>query len=91
MPRGAIVLTKADAADAEMRELATLEVRELVAGSFLEGAPIVPVSARTGEGLDALRAVLAELAARRRGRAMPAARRVCPSTARSRCGASARW
>ena len=35
-----------------------LEVRELVAGSFLERAPLVPVSARTGEGLDELRQAL---------------------------------
>jgi selenocysteine-specific elongation factor len=62
VPRGAIALTKADAADDEMRELATLDVRELVAGSFLDGAPIVPVSALTGEGLDALREVLSGLA-----------------------------
>jgi len=33
-------------------------VRELLAGSFLEAAPIVPVSSRTGEGLDELRAAL---------------------------------
>ncbi len=61
---GAIALTKADLVDAETLELATLDVRELVAGSFLADAPIVPVSAVTGEGLDALRAVLAALAAR---------------------------
>jgi selenocysteine-specific elongation factor len=62
VPRGVIALTKADAADAEMRELAQLDVRDLVAGSFLEKAPIVPVSAVTGEGLDELRAVLTGLA-----------------------------
>jgi len=62
VPRGAVALTKADAADAETIALAALDVRELVAGSFLEGAPIVPVSAVTGQGLDALRGVLAELA-----------------------------
>jgi selenocysteine-specific elongation factor len=60
--RGAIVLTKIDSADAEMVALATLEVRELVAGSFLAAAPLVPVSAATGAGLDALRAVLVDLA-----------------------------
>ena len=59
---GAIALTKVDAADAEMVALATLDVRELVAGSFLEGAPIVPVSAATGDGLDQLRTVLSALA-----------------------------
>src|SRR3954470_18665547 len=48
VPAGLVVLTKADLADADMLELAHMEVRELVAGSFLEAAPIVPVSARTG-------------------------------------------
>ena len=48
-----------------------LEVRELVAGSFLEGAPIVPVSARTGEGLDALRAALVDGRPRARRGARP--------------------
>ena len=52
---GLVALTKSDLADAETLELARLEVRELVAGSFLDGAPIVPVSAKTGNGLDAFR------------------------------------
>ena len=59
---GLIVLTKSDLADQEMLDLAALEVRELVAGSFLERAPIVSVSSRTGEGLDALRAALVTVA-----------------------------
>jgi selenocysteine-specific elongation factor len=61
VPAGLIALTKADLVDADTRELVQLEVRDLVAGSFLEGAPIVPVSAKTGEGLDALRAALSEM------------------------------
>lgn len=60
---GAIVLTKADLVDDEMLELATLDVRELVAGSFLADAPILPVSSTTGQGLDRLRTVLASLGA----------------------------
>jgi selenocysteine-specific elongation factor len=68
VPAGVIALTKADLVDADMRELARMEVRELVAGSFLEGAPIVPVSARTGEGLDALRAALTDVSRQARGR-----------------------
>jgi selenocysteine-specific elongation factor len=64
VPAGLIALTKCDAADADTIELARLEVRELVAGSFLDGAPIVEVSARTGDGLDALGAELQALAAR---------------------------
>jgi len=69
VPAGLVALSKADLADAEMTELARLEVRELVAGSFLDGAPIVPVSARTGSGLDDLRAALVQASARVRGRA----------------------
>jgi len=62
IPRGVIALTKTDLVDADMVELAAMDVRALVAGSPLEGAPIVPVSARTGAGLDALRDALAAVA-----------------------------
>jgi selenocysteine-specific elongation factor len=62
VPRGLIALTKIDLVDSDLRELAALEVREFVRGSFLESAPIVPVSARTGEGLDALREAIGSLA-----------------------------
>jgi selenocysteine-specific elongation factor len=62
IPRGLVVLTKCDLADPDAQALADLEVRELVAGSFLEGRPRLPVSARTGEGLDALRTALLDLA-----------------------------
>jgi selenocysteine-specific elongation factor len=64
VPAGLVALTKCDAADADTIELSRLEVRELVAGSFLEAAPIVEVSARTGAGLDQLRAELQALATR---------------------------
>jgi len=59
---GLIALTKADLADEDLRALVALEVRDLVKGSFLEGAPILPVSARTGEGLEELKAALHERA-----------------------------
>ena len=62
VPRGLVVLTKCDLADAETQAIAELEARELVAGSFLEGRPVVRASARTGEGMDALRAALLGLA-----------------------------
>lgn len=61
---GLVVLTKADLVDGDTLELARLEARELVAGSFLEGAPILAVSARTGSGLDHLRAALRTLVAK---------------------------
>jgi selenocysteine-specific elongation factor len=66
--QGLIVLTKSDLADSETMELVRMEVRELVAGSFLEQAPVVPVSARTGDGLDQLRTALADIAAQLRER-----------------------
>jgi selenocysteine-specific elongation factor len=53
--RGVIALTKCDLASQDVRELVRLEVSDFVRGSFLENAAIVPVSARTGEGLDSLK------------------------------------
>lgn len=61
--RGLVVLTKSDLVDAEVLDLVRLEVREFVAGSFLEGAPVVAVSSTTGAGLPELRAALAQEAA----------------------------
>ncbi len=59
--RGIVVLTKSDLVDEEWLELVTSELP--LAGTFLEHAPIIPVSTKTGAGLDALRAALAKLAA----------------------------
>ena len=56
---GVVALTKVDLVDAETVELVRLEARELIAGSFLEGAPVVPVSANTEMGLPELRTALA--------------------------------
>src|SRR5262249_28524229 len=47
---GIVALTKSDLVDADTLELVRLEVRDLVAGSFLDAAPVVPVSAKTGDG-----------------------------------------
>ena len=57
---GIVALTKIDMVDAEMLELATEDIRDFLRGTFLEGAPIFPVSSMTGEGLDALRAAIVE-------------------------------
>jgi selenocysteine-specific elongation factor len=62
VPTGVVVLTKSDLVDADTLEVARLEARELVAGSFLADAPMVAVSAKTGEGLDELRTTLTRLA-----------------------------
>src|SRR5512138_2464418 len=53
--QGLVVLTKRDLVDDEWLELVTGEVRAAVAGTFLADAPIVPVSTKTGVGLDELR------------------------------------
>ena len=55
-----MALTKTDMVDEEMRELAMEDIRDFLKGTFLEGAPIFPVSSVTGEGLDALRAAIVE-------------------------------
>ena len=59
---GLIALTKADLVDADTLELARIDARELVRDSPLADAPIVPVSSRTGAGLESLRAELARVA-----------------------------
>lgn len=68
IPQGLVVLTKIDLVDAETRALVALEVADLVHGSFLDGAPVLGVSAVTGSGLDALRDALVAAAARAQGR-----------------------
>src|SRR5271169_1207131 len=45
--QGLVTITKADLADPDVLDLVRLEIEEFVRGSFLEGAPIIPVSART--------------------------------------------
>jgi selenocysteine-specific elongation factor len=65
---GLIALTKSDLVDKDLLELVQLEVADFVQGSFLEGAPMIPVSATTRAGLDDLRAALSNEAAAIRGK-----------------------
>lgn len=60
--RGLVALTKIDLVDRDIVELVRMEVEDFVADSFLEGSPVVPVSAVTGEGLEALKEALAAAA-----------------------------
>src|ERR1044071_860806 len=76
VPAGLVALTKSDLADEDLLEFAQLEVKELVARSFLQDAPVIPVSARTGAGLDDFRAALVQVSARVRGRLSNAAARL---------------
>ena len=60
--QGLVAITKADLVDGDIIELVRLEIQEFVRGSFLEGAMLLPVSAKTGEGLQALKDELRRLA-----------------------------
>src|SRR5947209_810529 len=60
---GAIALTKCDLVDETTREVAELEIRDLVQGTFLESAPLIPTSAQTGTGIPELKAAIAEACA----------------------------
>jgi len=55
---GVIALTKADLVDATTLEVAELEIRELVNGSFLQEAPIIATSAKTGLGIVELKSAI---------------------------------
>lgn len=55
---GLVALTKVDLVEPDLAEMAEEEIRELIAGTFLEKAPIIHVSGTTGQGIDELRAAL---------------------------------
>lgn len=63
IPRGILVLTKADAVDQDWMELVKEDLREAVKGSFLEEAPLVEVSSFTGQNIDVLRNMIFDMAA----------------------------
>lgn len=58
IPAGLVAITKSDLVDSDIIELVRLEVEELVRGSFLEGAPVIPVAPTIGTGMDDLRRAL---------------------------------
>jgi selenocysteine-specific elongation factor len=59
--RGIVALTKSDLVDEELIELASMEVREFLSSTGLREAPIIPVSAITGAGVDTLKAAISHL------------------------------
>ncbi|MDT8069926.1 MAG: selenocysteine-specific translation elongation factor [Terriglobia bacterium] len=63
IPRGITVITKSDLVDAETLDVVRMEVAEFLRESFLENAPIIPVSALAGIGLEQLTKELARIAA----------------------------
>jgi len=65
IPGGVVALTKIDLIDdPDWLELVQADVSEALQGTVLDGAPIIPVSARTGQGLSELTAALQEVLAR---------------------------
>lgn len=60
--QGIIAVTKSDLVEQDWIDLVAEEVREFVRGTFLEGANIVPVSSKTGDGIDLLRETIHERA-----------------------------
>ncbi len=66
IPAGLIALTKIDLVpDRDWLELVQLDIAETVRGTVFDGQPIIPVSARTGEGLNDLVLALTDLLAQR--------------------------
>ncbi len=68
LKHGIIALSKADLADEETLELATADVEELIDGTTWQNVPIVPVSAHSGDGMDAMRIALRKMAEAARDR-----------------------
>lgn len=68
---GVVVLTMADLVDDELLELAAEEIRDLLRGTALEGAPVLPFSSVTGQGREALLRALSTLPDPRRATGGP--------------------
>ena len=52
---GLVALTKVDLVDDDLLELAKMDIADHVAGTFLDGAPVVPVAATLGVGIEEMR------------------------------------
>jgi selenocysteine-specific elongation factor len=61
--RGLVIITKMDMVEPDWLELVQDEVRDFLQGSFLEDAPMLPVSSITGAGIEAVKATLDQLVA----------------------------
>lgn len=59
---GIVVLTKCDLADEEMLEIVKYDLQCELKGTFLENAPVVPVSAYTGQGIGELKTLISRIA-----------------------------
>ena len=59
---GVVVISKSDLASDDMRAIIEDDIAELVRGTFLENAPVVYTSVKSGDGVEELKTVLKELA-----------------------------
>lgn len=59
--KGIVVITKIDLVEEEWRELVGEEIGEELVGTFLEGAPVVSVSALKGQGIEELKMLIDEI------------------------------
>ena len=62
--RGIAVITKADLVEPELIELVREEIAAAASGSFMEGAPIIPVSSLTGVGVEELKTAIRDVSLR---------------------------
>lgn len=82
--RGFVALTKADLVESDWLELVQADVAEALKGTFLDGCPIVPCSATTGQGLPEL----LRPSRRRRRWPNPSEPRASPASPSIACSAS---
>lgn len=61
---GIVALTKVDLVDDDLLELAEMDIADHVEGTFLEGAPVIPIAATEGRGVEEMRLAIDELIAR---------------------------
>lgn len=61
IPKGIVVLTKADTVDEEWAELVKSDIEDLLKDTFLEGAPMLEVSSYTGKNIDKLKQMIVEM------------------------------
>lgn len=85
--RAIVALTKADRVPAQRADQAAAEVRQLLAGGPLAGAPVFPVSSVSGEGVEALRSALIDAVRETRQRAAEGGFRLAVDRAFSISGA----
>lgn len=58
---GLVAVTKIDTVEQDLLDLALEEIQEFLAGTFLEKAPILPVSSHTGQGIEDLKISIQEI------------------------------